>query len=342
MIGTSISINANEKIYFKAGNNGNNRFSKDDKNYYYFVTSGKFAVYGNINTLLNNTGKVDNLKEIGGEYCFFKLFSGCSITQAPKLPATELAKWCYGYMFEKCTDLDEAPILPAIKLADRCYHSMFINCSKLTTIQTELPATELFDACYASMFRSCSMLSYSPILPATELKFACYANIFEGCTSLTQAPELPATTLAERCYDGMFKTCTSLKNIPANELPATTLQLSCYKDMFNGCTSLTQAPVLPATELVDYCYNNMFNGCSNLDNINVGISAWGNKANSNANATTAWLNKVAKYGEFVYTNDNLNIAVTRSANAIPANWIATKPFTEDIEYVCFTATEDNT
>ena len=55
------------------------------------------------------------------------MFYGCtSLINAPELPATNLAKYCYQSMFNGCTSLIEAPSkLPAITLTEYCYSSMF-------------------------------------------------------------------------------------------------------------------------------------------------------------------------------------------------------------------------
>ena len=158
-----------------------------------------------------------------------------SLTQAPQLPATSLALFCYENMFSGCTDLTQAP---------------------------ELPATALEGYCYVGMFNGCTSLTQAPQLPATQLASSCYEGMFRECTSLTQAPELPATTLAEDCYKSMFKFCSSLRQAP--QLPATSLTKGCYDNMFGGCKSLTQAPELPATSLAERCYAEMFWGCTSL------------------------------------------------------------------------------
>jgi len=51
------------------------------------------------------------------------------------LPATTLAEWCYGHMFESCTSLKKAPVLPATALISASYRTMFSNCSKLQYIE---------------------------------------------------------------------------------------------------------------------------------------------------------------------------------------------------------------
>ena len=56
--------------------------------------TGKIAASGNINTLLKADGSVLDLT--GRNYCYTKLFYDCtSLTQAPALPATTLANYCY-------------------------------------------------------------------------------------------------------------------------------------------------------------------------------------------------------------------------------------------------------
>ena len=164
-------------------------------------------------------------------------------------------------MFEGCTRLTQAPALPATTLASYCYNAMFEGCTSLTQVPA-LPATTLASNCYNAMFFSCTSLTQAPALSATTLENSCYSYMFYGCTSLTQPPALPATKLVSYCYSSMFYNCTSL--IQAPELPATTLAINCYEYMFYGCMSLTQAPALPAITLENYCYNAMFKGCTSL------------------------------------------------------------------------------
>ena len=238
-------------------------FSSCDMDYGFiyssFTMTGKISASGSVMSLIDGVGETDIIPD---SCCFYGLFVNCkSLTQAPELPATILAPYCYSYMYKGCTSLTQAPELPATTLADYCYKRMFEDCTSLTQAP-ELPATTLADYCYESMFKGCTSLTQAPDLPATTLADYCYRFMFNGCTSLTQAPELPATTLTSSCYGYMFWGCTSLTQVP--ELPATTLSSYCYGSMFYGCTSLTQAPELPATTLADNCYSSMFSGCTSL------------------------------------------------------------------------------
>ena len=147
------------------------------------------------------------------EYCYCKMFSGCSaLTAAPDLPAATLTKHCYLYMFADCTSLKAAPRLDARTLAANCCESMFSGCSALTAAP-DLPADSLAAYCYKSMFYRCSALAAAPRLDARTLAANCYVSMFQLCSSLTAAPVLPAPKLVDGCYLDMFKDCTKLNAV---------------------------------------------------------------------------------------------------------------------------------
>ena len=175
--GTAVS-SVDKKLYLRGS--GNTKFWTS--NGARFILSNKAACSGNIQTLLEYSNPPTSIPEAN---CYRDMFSGCtSLTAAPALPATTLARSCYSRMFFRCTSLTTAPELPATTLAVKCYYSMFESCTSLTT---------------------------APALPATTLTEYCYQGMFFSCTSLTTAPELPATTLAEYCYESMFYECSRLK-----------------------------------------------------------------------------------------------------------------------------------
>ena len=89
------------------------------------------------------------------------MFAGCtSLIEAPALPATALAFYCYYNMFAGCTSLTTAPALPATVLADFCYYNMFAECTSLTTAPAELPAAILATYCYDNMFLRTNITEY--------------------------------------------------------------------------------------------------------------------------------------------------------------------------------------
>ena len=200
-----------DKVYFRAGEGGNLRFafasnSFSQIKYNFFVLTGRISASGSINSLLNGLEETVSLNT----YAFAYLFRQCSsLTTAPELPATTLARYCYFSMFSGCTSLVNAPELPATTLARNCYSHMFNGCTSLAQAPA-LPATTLNTSCYAYMFNGCTSLVNAPELPATTLATHCYNNMFNGCTSLAQAPALPATTLADYCYYCMFLVCRNI------------------------------------------------------------------------------------------------------------------------------------
>ena len=279
---SAITLNTGDTVRMK-GNNSSG-FSTSNSNYNQFKMTGKISASGNIMSLLYD----DNFERkltIPCNFCFNSMFTDCtSLTTAPELPATTLAKHCYWHMFRGCTSLTTSPELPATTLATGCYSYMFSGCANLTT---------------------------APNLPATTLASGCYQYMFYGCTNLTTAPELPATTLANYCYEYMFYGCTSLTTAP--ELPATALANNCYSSMFRGCTALTTAPELPATTLANLCYNSMFRGCTKLNYIKM--------LATNIRATDClsnWVNGVASTGTFI-KHPNMTSLPT-GASGIPSGW----------------------
>ena len=178
--GTDIVLeNVGDKVWMKAGEGGNlGGWFTSSADYYRFKMTGLIAASGNLMSI------VDGETETFRAKTFRSLFQGCtSLTTAPALPATTLAKNCYNSMFSGCTSLTTAPALPTTTLAASCYKSMFSSCTSLTTAPA-LPATTLANYCYNSMFSGCTSLNATPLLPATSLPTQCYFMMFQGCTSL--------------------------------------------------------------------------------------------------------------------------------------------------------------
>ena len=289
-----ISLNAGQSVYLKADEDSLWRIATDSNNYNQFSSSGKIKCNGDIRPLVKPIALED--------YSYFArgLFYNCtSLIQAPELPATTLANYCYSFMFYGCTSLTQAPELPATTLANYCYANMFQNCTSLTKAPV-LPSTTLANNCYQYMFYGCTSLTNAPVLPSTTLANYCYSNMFNGCTSLTQAPKLPATTLASSCYQSMFYYCTSLTTAP--KLPATTLARGCYSNMFNGCTSLKRIKMNSSSGSWG---TYMFTGCTSLELVDM-TGSTGVPTLSNVN-------------NFDNTNDTYKIVVPDS---LYDTWIA--------------------
>jgi hypothetical protein len=153
--------NVGDKVMFRGTNA---RYATGTSAYHNFSLGGDCYVYGNIMSLINATdyatlGSLDS----NAEYIFESLFHGCTglHTHSVKtldLPATELAPYCYSYMFSGCTNLTKAPALDAEVLKEGCYQGMFESCTSLE-VSPELSASSLVSNCYANMFKGCSRLS---------------------------------------------------------------------------------------------------------------------------------------------------------------------------------------
>ena len=280
-IGKTVELADGGKLMFRAGEQGNTKFSAGYGDYYRFIISGKVAAKGNVMSLLGRDLKNNTLPYTA----FVYLFAGCEgLISAPVLPATQLDVACYYGMFAGCVNLTKAPELPATKLAESCYWQMFAGCKSLTE-SPALPATELAMMCYYCMFQNCPSLAKTPALPAMKMAASCYLGMFYGCASLTKAPELPATELAQYCY----------------------------KSMFDGCTNLTKAPELPAKKLAEYCYSSMFFGCTNLNYVKALFTD-----EPSDEATNYWLFDVSPNGTFVKSKE-VKWDV-RGASGIPEGW----------------------
>lgn len=97
-------LSNHNKIYFrKKGDDVAEQFSSPYVTYQ-FGLRGSIAVSGNIMSLIDQKCET---KTIPCEYCFYKLFEGCTnLTSAPELPAKTLVEGCYARMFAECTSLN--------------------------------------------------------------------------------------------------------------------------------------------------------------------------------------------------------------------------------------------
>ena len=205
-LGTQISLNKGESVYFRCSNHPT---TQSGSNFVQFVMTGEIEAWHNAYSMISSD--FSSAEVSVGDYGMGGLFKGCaSLTKAPLL-LNALAPYCY-YVTLLGTSITQAPALPATNLAEGCYSYMFERCRSLTQAP-ELPATTLADHCYKGMFNGCHSLTQAPELPATTLASNCYRSMFRDCSSLTQAPELPATTLTDYCYLGLFSGCSKLNQV---------------------------------------------------------------------------------------------------------------------------------
>ena len=217
----TLSLNKGEKVYFRNDNGYFCHMSGVGRHSHMFSSDENIKVGGNIKSLLNYKDMNGTKLKSG---CFNNMFSGAEYLSDAKnliLNDMNLADSCYHSLFENCHSLTNAPVLPATTLARKCYLQMF----KGTAITTapKLPATKLAPYCYKNLFENCYSLTSASELPATTMVEGCYQGMFNSCTHLTTAPTLFAKTLATYSYRYMFSSCSRLNSVTsyANNISAT-------------------------------------------------------------------------------------------------------------------------
>ena len=217
----TLSLNKGEKVYFRNDNGYFCYMGSVGRHSHMFSSDENIKVGGNIKSLLN-------YKDMNGtklkKGCFNNMFSGAEYLSDAKnliLNDVNLAESCYHSLFENCHSLTNAPVLPATTLARKCYLQMFKGTA--ITKAPKLPATKLAPYCYKNLFENCQSLTSAPALPATTMVEGCYQGMFNSCKHLTTAPTLPAKKLATYSYRYMFSSCSKLNSVTsyANDISAT-------------------------------------------------------------------------------------------------------------------------
>ena len=189
-IGTAITLNTGDEVSFRA--KSDREFEQSDSKYFQFNMTGKIEAWHNVMSLYR-TSDFSTYESVM-KFAFYYLFKDCtSLTKAPRLPATTLAKSCYYRMFDGCTSLTKAPYLPATSLAETCYWGMFSGCTSLTEV---------------------------PVLSATRLGIRCYNQMFSGCSSLNEVyckiPSSYNTEYMSTCADGWLYNVSSTGTFHTN------------------------------------------------------------------------------------------------------------------------------
>lgn len=167
------TLDTGERMCIRGLNNTYSDFATDYNRYSSFRSDGKFKASGNIMGLIY--GKYSDRDGAAfpenTSYNFMGLFMNSKATDISRLkfPAKTLSPYCYGAMFEGCTELVDlyTYMLPATTLANHCYDNMFAGCTNLLEVPI-LPATTLVEGCYRMMFDSCEKIDYIKML-ATDI-----------------------------------------------------------------------------------------------------------------------------------------------------------------------------
>ena len=152
----------------------NFRERKNDWNYMWDGFSSMFEG-------TNNIGQINNPKTFLPsteltDYCYYSMFYGSSIVNAPELPAETLKEGCYQWMFSNCDNLEEAPALNAKTLVSYCYTYMFEGCNHLR--YANVTATGGFDVEMAGYCMFNHNAEYGLAVLSQELLDADFGNSF--------------------------------------------------------------------------------------------------------------------------------------------------------------------
>ena len=72
------------------------------------------------------------------EGCYLYMFAGTNISTTIRLPAVELAPYCYNGMYAECYELQTASLTAAQNIKEGAYDEMFIECPKLSSLSVAL------------------------------------------------------------------------------------------------------------------------------------------------------------------------------------------------------------
>ena len=174
--------NIGDKVYFRAGQNGNTKFASSTSSYWHILlTQGPTAASGNVMSLINGIEETSSL----AASAFCGLFRSCLyLTEPPDLPATTMSgASSYVNMFYNCYRMTRIPRFPtSIYLAGQPAGSMFYGCTGLTTVDMSGIAYSgrlTTSGLGASFFSGCTGLTY--IKPSL---ISIGSNTFSGCTNL--------------------------------------------------------------------------------------------------------------------------------------------------------------
>ena len=156
--------NVGDIVYFRNGDTVNKQFASSDSTAYRnFVTSQDVYCTGDVIGLLDYG--YDDMPRLY-KATFSNLFSNSRILTPPSLPATELADYCYYYMFYYASKLILAPYLPATEMRPYCYCYMFSRCSAMKKIFNLDHVTKAAQGCFVNMLYNCNSFKISKTPPA--------------------------------------------------------------------------------------------------------------------------------------------------------------------------------
>lgn len=184
----SIGVAAGDQVQLRGDNQAYCLMTEFGEKPTQITATNDIYVYGNVMSLISSTGfaTLTTLPKVGGDeqydsdntFAYLFTTSGESLdpvinttirnhpTKDIVLPALNVTRCGYMYMFARCQNLTRAPELPATELGWGCYHQMF--CSTAIERAPVLAAATIPIDGYSSMFDQCANLNYVKCL-ATDI-----------------------------------------------------------------------------------------------------------------------------------------------------------------------------
>ena len=192
--GVMISVSQGDTIRFRGNNTTYCNANKEQYSGFglgqagangdYVSNAASFNVEGNVMSLIYGDNFINQTSFPSGTYNLCSLFKKAKVVSAENLilPATTLTQYCYRAMFSWATYLTKAPALPATNLVKGVYWYMFESCA--ITEAPELLAETLVAECYGSMFTGCASLNFIKCMAITGFNTTnCKQNWTSGVAS---------------------------------------------------------------------------------------------------------------------------------------------------------------
>lgn len=132
------------------------------------------------NVNLNKADKLILPVKVLKDWCYQEMFNGCTgLKAAPELLATDLAPYCYQYMFIG-SDLEETPVMHTQVYANFACDGMFVACANLQRAVVPGPGLTFTNGSCQWMFNGCSSLKEVTCLTTSYVTVAALNTWMDG------------------------------------------------------------------------------------------------------------------------------------------------------------------
>jgi len=196
----SITVGAGDVVLFRGDNPAYGTFDMmTGEQYTRFTATNDVYVYGNVMSLISSAGysTLTTLERVGGSDEWDMDINLAFLFSTPEDDSNWAPKNNTTIRNHPTKDI----VLPATNVTRSGYMYMFAGCQGLTRAP-ELPATDLSTGCYHRMFDSCTSLEKAPVLAAATVPVSGYSCMFYGCAKLNYVKCLATDISAEDCTGG--------------------------------------------------------------------------------------------------------------------------------------------